>query len=102
MFRGNHIRIFGAGYWRKGKRIYEQEIKYTDGEIGEVKIVKDFLPYPRALLFKDDSVKVTISLSKESVEFFKSEAATAHVPYQKMIRILLDKYTKHYKVNKRV
>ncbi|WP_029374945.1 hypothetical protein [Rickettsia honei] len=81
MFRGNHIRIFGAGYWRKGKRIYEQEIKYTD---------------------KDDSVKVTISLSKESVEFFKSEAATAHVPYQKMIRILLDKYTKHYNANKRV
>lgn len=27
MFRGNHIRIFGAGYWRKGKRIYEQENK---------------------------------------------------------------------------
>jgi len=23
--RGNAIRIFGAGYWRKGKRIYEQE-----------------------------------------------------------------------------
>jgi hypothetical protein len=23
--RGNRIRIFGAGYWRKGKAIYEQE-----------------------------------------------------------------------------
>ena len=23
--RGNAIRIFGAGYWRKGKRIYEEE-----------------------------------------------------------------------------
>ncbi len=23
--RGNAIRIIGAGYWRKGKRIYEQE-----------------------------------------------------------------------------
>lgn len=23
--RGHVIRIFGAGYWRKGKRIYEQE-----------------------------------------------------------------------------
>jgi len=22
--RAGHIRIFGAGYWRKGKRIYEQ------------------------------------------------------------------------------
>ncbi|MFY9590189.1 BrnT family toxin [Rickettsia endosymbiont of Halotydeus destructor] len=27
MFQDNHIRIFGAGYWRKGKRIYEQENK---------------------------------------------------------------------------
>ena len=24
-YRNNRIRIFGAGYWRKGKRIYEQE-----------------------------------------------------------------------------
>jgi len=23
--RGKNIRIFGAGYWRKGKRIYEEE-----------------------------------------------------------------------------
>lgn len=23
--RNNHIRIFGAGYWRKGKKIYEQQ-----------------------------------------------------------------------------
>jgi len=26
-FRDNRIRIFGAGYWRKGKRVYEQENK---------------------------------------------------------------------------
>lgn len=25
--RGNKIRIFGAGYWRKGKAIYEKENK---------------------------------------------------------------------------
>ena len=24
-FRGNIIRIIGAGYWRKGKKIYERE-----------------------------------------------------------------------------
>ena len=24
-YRGHTIRIFGAGYWRKGKRIYERE-----------------------------------------------------------------------------
>ncbi len=26
-YRGNAIRIFGAGYWRKGKAIYEHENK---------------------------------------------------------------------------
>jgi hypothetical protein len=26
-FRGDTIRIFGAGYWRKGKAIYERENK---------------------------------------------------------------------------
>ena len=26
-YRGNIIRIFGAGYWRKGKKIYEEENK---------------------------------------------------------------------------
>jgi hypothetical protein len=26
-FRDNIIRIFGAGYWRKGKKIYEEENK---------------------------------------------------------------------------
>lgn len=24
-YRSNRIRIFGAGYWRKGKKVYEQE-----------------------------------------------------------------------------
>ena len=23
-YRNGHIRIFGAGYWRKGKKVYEQ------------------------------------------------------------------------------
>ena len=26
-YRNNTIRIFGAGYWRKGKRIYERKTK---------------------------------------------------------------------------
>jgi len=26
-YRGNMIRIIGAGYWRKGKTVYEQENK---------------------------------------------------------------------------
>jgi uncharacterized protein len=26
-YRGHKVRIFGAGYWRKGKKIYEEENK---------------------------------------------------------------------------
>ncbi len=51
-----------------------EKIKYTDGPIGAVKIVPDFLPSPDDLAFRDDTVKVTIALSRASVEFFKCEA----------------------------
>lgn len=67
--------------------------KYTDEPMGKVKIVEDFLPSPDQLVFKEDTVKVTIFLSKYSVEFFKSEAKKHHTKYQKMIRELLDQYT---------
>lgn len=33
-YRGNVIRIFGAGYWRKGRKVYEEKNKIhrrTDG-----------------------------------------------------------------------
>ena len=30
-YRGGFIRIFGAGYWRKGKRIYEQTNQIHQG-----------------------------------------------------------------------
>ncbi|VAW75188.1 conserved hypothetical protein [hydrothermal vent metagenome] len=67
--------------------------KYTDEPIGKVKVIPDFLPAPEELAFKDDTVKVTISLSKESVDFFKAQAKKHHTQYQKMIRRLLDVYT---------
>jgi hypothetical protein len=40
------------------------KIKYTDEPLGEVKIIPDFLPSPEDLAFREESVKVTISLSK--------------------------------------
>ncbi len=68
-------------------------IKYTDEPIGPLKVVPDFLPAPEKLAEKEDSVKITITLSKESVEFFKQEAKKHHTQYQRMIRRLLDAYT---------
>lgn len=70
----------------------KKTVKYTDGEIGDVKVVQDFLPPPHELAFKEDQVKVTIGLSKSSVDFFKQEAKKHHTQYQKMIRRLLDLY----------
>ena len=69
------------------------KIKYTDEELGDLKVMPDFLPSPEELAFKEDTVKVTISLSKESVEFFKQEAKKHNTQYQKMIRRLLDAYS---------
>jgi hypothetical protein len=68
------------------------KIKYTDEPLGEIRIVQDFLPSPSELAFREESVKVTISLSKKSVEFFKTEASKYHTQYQRMIRQLLDSY----------
>lgn len=73
------------------------KIKYSDEPIGPLKLVPDFLPSPEELAFKEDTVKITITLSKESVEFFKQEAKRHHVQYQKMIRRLLDAYTQAHR-----
>lgn len=69
-----------------------RKIIYKDEPIGDVKVVKDFLPSPKELVFREDSIKVTISLSKRSVDFFKTEADRHHTQYQRMIRNLLDAY----------
>lgn len=68
--------------------------KYSDEPIGKVEVIKDFLPSPDELAFKEDTVKVTIALSKSSVEFFKREAEKRDTKYQLMIRRLLDAYTR--------
>lgn len=61
--------------------------------MGKVKVVSDFLPSPEELALKDETVKVTIALSKTSVDFFKNKAKKYNTQYQKMIRRLLDEYT---------
>jgi len=71
------------------------KIKYTNEPMGKVMIVKDFLPSPEELALKEETVKITISLSRASVDFFKNEAKKYNTQYQKMIRRLLDEYTAH-------
>ena len=69
--------------------------EYTAEPMGRVKVIPDFLPSPEELALKDETVKVTIALSKTSVDFFKNEAKKHNTQYQKMIRRLLDEYAAH-------
>ena len=80
------------GIGGKVKKYMKGKIKYSDEPIGKVRVVADFLPSPEQLALKDETVKVTLSLSKASVDFFKKEAKKYNTQYQKMIRRLLDEY----------
>lgn len=68
----------------------------SDLPIGKLKKINDFLPPPDELVLPEETVKVTLSLTKSSVEFFKREAKRYRTKYQKMIRELIDQYSKHY------
>jgi predicted DNA binding CopG/RHH family protein len=74
-----------------------ETVNYTDNpELGELVVVKDFLPSPEELAKADEVVKVTIALSKESVDFFKGQAKEHNTSYQRMIRRLLDEYAQRH------
>ncbi len=75
----------------------KSKIKYSDEPLGKVRVIEDFLPPPESLVFKEENVKVTLSLSKASIEFFKTEAKKNHTSYQAMIRRLLDFYASQFK-----
>ncbi len=70
----------------------KKRIKYTNEPLGRVRIIENFLPPPEKLVLKEDVVKVTLSLSRDSVEFFKRKAKQQRTQYQKMIRKVLDLY----------
>jgi len=64
--------------------------------IGALKSVKDFLPAPSQLVVSEETTKVTITLSKSSIKFFKRQALQYHTKYQRMIRNLLDTYATQF------
>jgi len=70
----------------------KRTVKYTAGDIGRVRVIEDFLPAPAELVPREDNVKVTLSLSRRSLDFFRREARKRRVPYQRMIRALVDTY----------
>ena len=80
----------------KGENFMKSKIKYVNEPL-EMEVVADFLPPPQELVLKQDTVKVTIALSKGTIEFFKAQAQQNHTQYQKMIRRLLDLYASRYR-----
>lgn len=68
----------------------------VEGTFGKMKLVEDFLPRPEELVFKKSTVKVTIMLQKDSIDFFKEEAARLNTSYQSMIRNLLQEYSQKF------
>ena len=65
--------------------------------IGKLIQIPDFLPPPHELVFpEDDTVKVTLSLTKSSIDFFKKQAKKHKTKYQKMIRELVDQYAHQF------
>jgi predicted DNA binding CopG/RHH family protein len=75
----------------------KKKIKYTDEPMGKLRVIKDFLPPPEKLVLKEENVKITISLNKSSVDFFKKEAQKHRTSYQKMIRRLIEWYASQHR-----
>jgi len=74
----------------------KETAKYTDEPIRLGARVPDFLPTPAELAEAEETVKITIALSKPSIEFFKQAATETNSSYQKMIRRLLDEYVQRH------
>ncbi len=68
----------------------------SDFPVGKLTRIKDALPPPEKLVVPEDTIKVTLLLSKASVRFFKQQAAQHRTKYQRMIRELVDRYTERY------
>ena len=68
----------------------------SDFPVGKLTKVKDFLPPPDKLAVLEETQKITISLKKSSIAFFKHQAQRSHTKYQRMIRELVDRYALQY------
>jgi predicted DNA binding CopG/RHH family protein len=73
-----------------------RKIKYSDEPVRMGERVKDFLPPPSELVKRSDTVKVTLELTADSLEFFKRQAKLNRVPYQRMLRGLIDAYVQQH------
>lgn len=96
-----HVSVRGDSHdWRwllaRASESMSKRTKYSNEPI-KTEVIPDFLPSPDQLAVGEEGVKVTISLSRRSVDFFKKAAERKHTSYQRMIRRLLDAYADRYR-----
>ena len=68
-----------------------REMKYSNEPI-EARVINDFLPSPENLILNEKKTRVTLTLTQNSLDFFKSAAKKHKASYQGMIRRLVDYY----------
>ena len=76
--------------------IMKNERADSNMPLGRLRRVKDFLPAPADLAISKETKKITISLNKFSIDFFKRQAEQHHTKYQRMIWELVDRYVFQY------
>lgn len=74
----------------------KKKIRYTNEPVKLGRRVDDFLPSPAEIALKAKTRRVTINLNEEGLLLFKREARRMKVPYQKLLRTVVDLYTQHY------
>lgn len=74
----------------KAKKLPYKDIKEFDE--ADLQIIADFLPSPNEMGQQLATRKITIALSNPTIAFFKAQARHLKVPYQKLVRELLDRY----------
>ncbi|MBI3577510.1 CopG family transcriptional regulator [Candidatus Gottesmanbacteria bacterium] len=58
----------------------------------EAGVINDFFPKPEQLVLNEKKQRVTLTLTKKSLDFFKNVAKKHNASYQPMIRRLIDYY----------
>ena len=81
----------------KNKNAYKKAPQNIANAIKFSEDIKDFLPPPEELVRKEEVIKITLNLNKESVKFFKEKSEKMGVPYQTMIKKVIDLYANNYK-----
>jgi hypothetical protein len=73
----------------------KKRIRYGD-EPMDLRVVPDFLPPPEELRLKQSRVKVTLEVSRESLDFYKAQSGRDPEGHLRMMQQLLDIYASRH------